>query len=206
MNTRSVQVKGNYFSFVCSKVLFRYKITTEPEISSTKLGLLYAVLSTLKDQLTSIFKPYQPVNWLIYSLVQIQEVIVLTTSLENLEYVVRIQPSGMLEIKNNERESTAFMGRLFKNAQRNLKLKPVNRKYFDPNGGQNFPKWKLSVWPGYQTSLNYYQNQILVNIDTCYKVIRETTVYEFMTEVARVSQGNQQRIKDTLSGMIVMTK
>lgn len=198
-------VKTNYFNFSCDQPLFKYKVDTEPQIDSNQVRLLFRILAKLKEPLSKLLEAYQPFNFMIYSPTHAEEAI-FNTEFENVNYTVKLVPTGMLEVSGKEKESMVFMGRFFKLLQSNLKLKQIGKKCFDDKAQENFNQWKLSVWPGYQTSLNNYQEKILINIDPCFKVLRETTVMEFLKDLMSRFQGNQERVKEELIGMIIMTR
>ena len=202
---RKLKVKSNYFQFLCDTPIFKYKVDTEPQVPSTQVGLLYRVLSKLREQLSGLMNPYQPFNFMIYSPAHIEET-TLTAEWDNVTYTVKIVPAGMLEVSGKEKEALVFMGRFFKILQSNLRMKQVGRKYFNDKAPEEFQQWKLTVWPGYQTSLNMYKDHILVNVDSCFKVLRETTVYEHIENLMSRFGGNQERVKEETIGMIVMTK
>lgn len=206
--SRAVQrtkVKSNYFNFTCDNPIFKYKVETEPVVPSNQVGLLYRILSKLRDTLNGLLSPYQPFNFMIYSPSHIDET-TLTAEHDNVSYTVRLVPTGMLEVSGTEKESLVFMGRFFKVLQGNLKLKQVGRKYFNDKAPEEFSQWKLTVWPGYQSSLNQYKDHILINVDSCFKVLRETTVYEYLDDLMTKFQGNQERVKEEMIGMTVMTR
>jgi aubergine-like protein len=206
--SRAVQrtkVKSNYFNFTCDNPIFKYKVETEPVVPSNQVGLLYRILSKLRDTLNNLLSPYQPFNFMIYSPSHIDET-TFTAEHDNVSYTVKLVPTGMLEVSGTEKESLVFMGRFFKVLQGNLKLKQVGRKYFNDKAPEEFSQWKLTVWPGYQSSLNQYKDHILINVDSCFKVLRETTVYEFLDDLMTKFQGNQERVKEEMIGMTVMTR
>ena len=205
LTAKQVAIKSNYFKFKCDTPIFKYKVNTEPQIPPNQIGLLMRILSKLRSELEKELAPYQPFNFTIYS-PQHHEEIVKTATYDNVEYSVKIVPSGVLQITAQDKEAMVFMGRFFKLLQQHLKLKQIGRKYFDDKAHEDFSQWKLTVWPGYQTSLNFYKNNILVNVDSCFKVVRETTVYEFLDSLMSRYNGNQEKVKEELVGMTVMTK
>jgi len=194
----------NYFPLKSNTPFFKYKITSEPEIPNNQLKLLYKVLSQLKNDLSQILVIYQPINFQIYSPTQ-SDTFTLTTEYENIEYTLTFEPPVLIELSKDHRESTAFCGRFLKILQNTIKLKPVGRKYFNPEKAQNFPQWKLAVWPGYQSSLKCHKEQVMMNIDLSFKLIRQETVYDNMIEL-RKRYRSIDRVRDELVGQIIMTK
>ena len=205
VQSKVVPVCSNYFRFKCDTPIFKYKINTEPQIPSNQIGLLMRILSKLRSELEKDLSPYQPFNFTIYSPQQHDE-IVKEIDFDNVKYVVKIVPSGVLQMGPQEKEAMVFMGRFFKLLQQHLKLKQIGRKYFNDRAHEDFNQWQLTVWPGYQTSLNQYKNNILINVDSCFKVVRETTVYQFIDSLMSRYNGNQEKVKEEIVGMTVMTK
>lgn len=204
-NAKRIKVKSNYFQFTCDIPIFKYKVETEPPVPSNQVGLFFRILSRCREKLTALLTTYQPTTFAVYSPTHIEEA-TLEAEHDGVTYSIKLVPTGMLEVSGKEKESMVFMGRFFKVLQSSLRLKQVGRKYFNDKAPEEFSQWKLTVWPGYQTSLNQYKDHILVNVDSCFKVLRETTVYEFLDELMNRYSGNQERVKEELIGMTVMTR
>ena len=205
MDSQKIVLRTNYFKFRCSVPILKYKVNTEPTIPTTQVGLLYKVLSKLRDKLNGLLGAYQPSNFMIYSPTQIDETSFEQTY-ENTNYKVTLSPSGILDLDGNEKEALVFMGRFFKVLQSQLRLKQIGRKFFNDKSPEEFKQWKLTVWPGFQTSLNQHQNKVLMNIDACFKVVRETTVYEHIENLMSRFSGNQEKVNEEFAGMVVMTR
>ena len=198
-------VLTNYFPLISRTPFFKYKINVTPEIPINQLRLLYKILSQLKQELSQHLNLYQPLNFNIYSPTQCEE-FTLQTTYENIDYTLVIGPPNLIELSQDKTESSAFFGRFMKILQSTIKLKPVGRKYFDDQRAKEFPNWKLSVLPGYQTSLKFCKQQVIIKIDSCFKVIRQETVYDYLEGLMQKYKGDQDRVKDEVIGRIIMTK
>ena len=202
---KQVKLYANYFRFKMTKHIFKYRISTEPQIPSNEMGLLYRVLGKIKEELQKSLIVYSPIGFSIYSPTAIDELILNGVKYENQEYSITITQSGILNVEE-DREATNFLGRFFKTLQAKLKFKQVGRKYFRQDAPFDFPNFKLKIWPGYATSLNLYGQNILINIDSAFKVLRETTVYEVIDEYKNKFPDADEKIREELIGMTIMTR
>ncbi len=199
------KIIANYFPVVSKAPFFKYKVTVVPEIPNTQLKLYYKILSLLKIPISQHLNPYQPIHSVIYSPTQ-SEGFTLQVDYENIQYTVTIQSPSLLELTRDQRESKAFVGRFMNILQRNMKLQRVGRKYFNSSESISFGNYKLAAWPGYQSSLKTLKNGFNLNVDLCFKVIREESVYDYLQTLMQRFKGNQDRVRDELVGCTVMTK
>ncbi len=44
------------------------------------------------------------------------------------------------------------------------------------------PEFHLELWPGYQTAIGQYENNILLNAEITYKVLRRDTAYDLFKQ------------------------
>jgi len=202
---RKTLIKTNYFRFRCHIPILKYKVNVEPTIPSNQVGLFFKILNQIRPDLDKILGTYQPLPFVIYSPNQCDET-VFVRDYENVSYSIKIEPLGILDLSQEDKEGLGFMGRFFKILQSSLRLKQIGRRYFNPENPTEFPQWKLSIWPGFMTSLTQHQRHILINIDTSCKVVRETTIYEYIENLMSKYKGDQDKIKDELIGISVMTR
>lgn len=112
----------NYFKFGYSTAIFKYKVTTEPQIPPNQIGLHMRVLSRIRGEIEKVLDPYQPFNFMVYSPVRLEDETTFESEYENVKYQIFFSPSGTLRMSTEDKEAIVFMGRLFKLLQRNLKL------------------------------------------------------------------------------------
>ncbi|VTJ75078.1 Hypothetical predicted protein [Marmota monax] len=67
---------------------------------------------------------------------------------------------------------------------------------------------KLSLWPGFAISVSYFENRLLLSADVSYKVLRNETVLEFMTDLCYRTGVScfTQTCEKQLIGLIVLTR
>ncbi|CAG9828641.1 unnamed protein product [Diabrotica balteata] len=86
---------------------------------------------------------------------------------------------------------------------RKLQLTLLQRDYYDPKSQINIQEHKLSLWPGYFTSIQQHENQVMMNIELAFKVLREDTCYNMFLEIRCPEPRNEFLIK--IIGSSVLT-
>lgn len=67
-------------------------------------------------------------------------------------------------------------------------------------------QFKLQLWPGFQTTIQNYRNDILVNCDVIHKAMRTDTVYSIMVEChAKDHNDFENSFKQQILGKTVLT-
>lgn len=67
---------------------------------------------------------------------------------------------------------------------------------------------RLTIWPGYTSTILHYESSIMMCTDVSHKVLRSETVLDFMSNL-RQKCGNQRFLdicSKELIGLIVLTK
>uniref|UniRef100_A0A8P4K5E4 Piwi like RNA-mediated silencing 1 n=1 Tax=Dicentrarchus labrax TaxID=13489 RepID=A0A8P4K5E4_DICLA len=89
-----------------------------------------------------------------------------------------------------------------------LDMQQIGRNYYNPNDPLNVPQHKLTIWPGYSTSILQYEQSIMMCTDVSHRVLRSETVLDFMGNLRQ--QCGSQRFPEIctkeLVGLIVLTK
>ncbi|KAL0880899.1 hypothetical protein ABMA27_002071 [Loxostege sticticalis] len=87
-----------------------------------------------------------------------------------------------------------------------LDLQLVGRDFFDPQAKVDIPEHKLQIWPGYKTTINQYEDRLLMVTEIAHKVLRMDTVLQMLTEYAATKGANYKKIfLEDVVGKIVMT-
>ncbi|CAG4975446.1 unnamed protein product [Parnassius apollo] len=87
-----------------------------------------------------------------------------------------------------------------------LQLQLVGRDFFDPVAKVDIPEYKLQIWPGYKTTINQYEDKILMVTEIAHKVLRMDTVLQMLNEYAATKGANYKKIfLEDIVGKIVMT-
>lgn len=109
-----------------------------------------------------------------------------------------------------DRDHLNFLKIFFNSLMRGLKFETIGRKSFNSAKAHNLEAHKIKVWPGFDARLIMKENGVLLNIDVCFKVVRQDTVFAYMNELkAKLEQRGgdwQEELATTLKGTTVVTR
>ncbi|CAH2108301.1 unnamed protein product [Euphydryas editha] len=87
-----------------------------------------------------------------------------------------------------------------------MQLQLMNRDFFDPAAKIDIPEYKLQIWPGYKTTINQYEDRLLMVTEITHKVLRMDTVLHMVREYSEKKGSNYKKIFcEDIVGQIVMT-
>lgn len=203
-----IKVKSNFFELKIGQVINRYKIDIlqdDKAVDPVENWELFIKVASIRRKILGALygSSHYRVNNIIYS-TRITDEQTFEDEVEGAKLKTTIRHIGVLEVGESS-EVSNFLGRIFKSMQAKLKLKMVARKYFDDKAPVRFSNWKLELWPGYMTSLAVYGKTPLINIDVCFKTIREKTVAELIRENKSKWMEGNGKLKEMLVGTTVMT-
>lgn len=93
---------------------------------------------------------------------------------------------------------------------RTLKFETIGRKSFNSAKAHSLDAHKIKVWPGFDARLIMKEKGVLLNIDVCFKVVRQDTVLDYMRELkSKLEQKGgdwQEELKEQLKGTTVVTR
>ncbi|XP_045512513.1 piwi-like protein Siwi [Pieris brassicae] len=87
-----------------------------------------------------------------------------------------------------------------------LNLQLIGRDFFDPQAKVDMREHNLEIWPGYKTTINQYEDRLLMVTEITHKVIRLDTVLQLL-HVYNKTKGPsfKHQFCQDLGGQIVMT-
>ncbi|XP_029341114.1 LOW QUALITY PROTEIN: piwi-like protein Siwi [Acyrthosiphon pisum] len=94
---------------------------------------------------------------------------------------------------------------LLRKCLRHLKLKMIGRHFYDPDAKIDMIQHKLQLWPGYETTIGRYEDNILLCAEISTKVMRQETVLDFLNQCAANRNRNKDWMIDVI-GTTVITK
>lgn len=125
----------------------------------------------------------------------------------NFTVTVRDAADGK-QIMLEDDESIKILNTIMRNSMSKLKLTRVNRDLFD-NSAQaaiHMPELKLTVWPGYVTSIQRHDCGLLMCVDNIHKIIRNDNCYQVLcSNEVQNAPNPQEKFKEILLGAIVMS-
>uniref|UniRef100_A0AAQ6IMX5 Piwi domain-containing protein n=1 Tax=Anabas testudineus TaxID=64144 RepID=A0AAQ6IMX5_ANATE len=114
----------------------------------------------------------------------------------------------VLKCRNNYSNTESCFSIIFRRILRILNMQQIGRNYYNPSDPLNIPQHRLTIWPGYTTTILQYESSIMLCTDVSHKVLRSETVLDFMGNL-RQQCGNQrfpEICAKELIGLIVLTK
>ncbi|KAM9360706.1 piwi-like protein 1 [Symphorus nematophorus] len=184
-------------------VLYQYHVDYKPPMESRRLrsALLFqheeALGSARSFDGTLLFLPHRlhSKETVLYSETRSGEKVVITVTLTN-----ELPPTSPVCLQ--------FYNIIFRRILRILNMQQIGRNYYNPNDPLNIPQHKLTIWPGYTTTILQYEMSIMLCTDVSHKVLRSETVLDFMGNLRQ--QCGSQRFAEIctkeLIGLIVLTK
>jgi aubergine-like protein len=118
------------------------------------------------------------------------------------EEIIKITVKFTGEVQPNTNTVLQIYNILFKRVLQHLGMTLIQRSYFNPNKAHHLDQFQVDIWPGYSTAIGLYERQIALVADVSHKVIKTSTVYDFMKQL----KGNKELISAKLIGKIVMTR
>ncbi|XP_042343719.1 LOW QUALITY PROTEIN: piwi-like protein 1 [Plectropomus leopardus] len=101
-----------------------------------------------------------------------------------------------------------FYNIIFRRILRILDMQQIGRNYYNPKDPLNVPQHKLTIWPGYTTTILQYESAIMLCTDVSHRVLRSETVLDFMYNMRQ--KVGDHRFPETctkeLVGLVVLTK
>ncbi|OWR52118.1 aubergine protein [Danaus plexippus plexippus] len=195
---------ANYFTIQTTPQwsLYQYHVDVDPEEDNTAVrkGLLRIHAKTLGGYLfdgTNLYtvKKLHPDPMELYS----QR----TTDGENMRLLIKL--TG--QVSPGDYHYIQIFNIMIRKCFRILDLKLMGRDFFDPIAKIDIPEHRLQVWPGYKTSINQYEDRILMVTEITHKVLRLDTVLEMLKEYTYQYKGDTYRkmFLEDIVGKIVMT-
>ncbi|XP_068460923.1 piwi-like protein 1 [Clinocottus analis] len=200
-----IKLTANFFRILSRPqwVLYQYHVDFNPPMEARRLrsALLFqheeALGSARSFDGAVLFLPIRLANkeTLLHSETRNGEKVQITVTLTN-----ELPPTSPVCIQ--------FYNILFRRILRMLDMQQIGRNYYNPNDPLNVPQHRLTIWPGYTTTILQYETSIMLCTDVSHKVLRSETVLDFMVNL-RQKCGNQrfpEICSKELIGLIVLTK
>ncbi|XP_065820218.1 piwi-like protein 1 [Labrus bergylta] len=202
---RSIPLSANFFRILSRPqwVLYQYHVDYKPPMESRRLrsALLFqhdeALGSARSFDGALLFLPLRlhSKETVLHSETRNGEKVQITVTLTN-----ELPPTSPVCIQ--------FYNIIFRRILRILDMQQIGRNYYNPNDPLNIPQHRLTIWPGYTTTILNYETSIMLCTDVSHKVLRSETVLDFMYNL-RQQCGNQrfpEICAKELVGLIVLTK
>ncbi|XP_063807044.1 piwi-like protein 1 isoform X1 [Pseudophryne corroboree] len=200
----TIQLVTNHIKLVSRPqwVLYQYHIDYNPQMESRRLrtALLYQHEETIGKAHafdgTLLFLPKR--------LNKVTEVFSQTRNGENVKVTITLTN----ELPPTSPTCFQFYNIIFRRILKIMNMKQIGRNYYNPNDATEVREHRLTIWPGFSTSILQYEASIMLCIDVSHKVLRSETVHDLMKNL--YSSCGPHNFQDIcikeLIGQIVLTK
>ncbi|XP_040591198.1 piwi-like protein 4 isoform X2 [Mesocricetus auratus] len=183
--------------------LYQYHVTYSPDLASKKLriALLYS-----HSKLLDKAKAFDGTILFLSEKLD-QKVTELTGETQRGE-TVKITLTLTSQLPSSSPVSIQFFNVIFRKIFKKLRMYQIGRNFYKPSEPVEIPQYKLSLWPGFAISVSHFESRLLLNADVSYKVLRNETVLEFMTDLCHRTGMSHftEMCQKQLVGLIVLTR
>ena len=202
---QSIPISANFFPFglaVPGDKIQKYALSFEPNVSESLNKQRERILSKVKTQLIEHIGRYVFANTVLFS-AQTSSEISLNANHDGVDYTIVVVPTGAAE---SDLEMISFYNKFFNSVQGKLNLVMIGRKFFNPERPIDLPQHKMTIWPGYASSVGSYEGGCLINIDISHRCLRTITIYDQISELRSKNPSDfRNAASKLLIGAIVLT-
>ncbi|XP_068616765.1 piwi-like protein 1 isoform X2 [Brachionichthys hirsutus] len=202
---QAIQLTANFFRILSRPqwVLYQYHVAYSPMKES--LALRTALLFQ-HDELLGSARSFDGAILFLPRRLQNKETVLHTQTRQG--EAVQITITLVAELPPSSPMCIQFYNIVLKRILRILNMQPVGRNYYNPTDPLVIPQHKLTIWPGYSTTILQYESAIMMSTDISHRILRNETVLDFMSNLRQ--QCGSQRFPDIctkeLVGLSVLTK
>ncbi|CAG9312433.1 unnamed protein product [Blepharisma stoltei] len=205
-----IPLYGNFFKFnlaAGTDIIQKYAVFFNPDIAASLGKHREKVLRKASAQIVPVIGKYVFANTAIYAAQSNSgggdASQTYTVNYDNTDYTITLQPVGRVE---SQEETRHFYNKFFNSVQGKLSLVMIGRKFYNPDRAIDLPQHKMSIWPGYASSIGSYEGGVMINIDISHRCLRTITLYDQIMELRNKPNTDfRQAVMKLLIGAIVLT-
>ncbi|XP_050410260.1 piwi-like protein 1 [Patella vulgata] len=205
---RPIQLLANFFQLQMTPkfvALYQYQVDFNPTVDSRKLK---AALLFTHEELLGTVKAFD--GGILYLPRKLQEKVTTVYSKRNFDDTkIQITITLTNELPPSSPQFLQVVNIIFRRLLSAIEMKEIGRHYFNPKLAIDIPQHKLSVMPGFATSILQYENDILLGADIAHKILRTDSVLDIMYTIYDDQRGHgsfYDRAFKALVGSIVLTR
>ncbi|CAH1646647.1 unnamed protein product [Spodoptera littoralis] len=199
----AISIKANYFTVETTPrwCLYQYHVDFSPDEDST------AVRKGLMRVHAKTFGGYLFDGSVLYTVKRLHpDPLELVSIRSNDEQRVRILIKLTCDVAPGDYHYIQIFNIIIRKCFQILNLQLMGRDYFDSEAKIEIPEYRLQIWPGYKTTINQYEDRLLMVTEITHKVLRVDTVLHMLNEYADKKGSNFRKIfLEDVVGKIVMT-
>lgn len=197
----NVNLVSNYFRVNTKDefTIFSYRVDFKPESENARLKKF------LLSQHRKVFGTFIYDGGSIILMPKLLESpkVLISTSRDG-EFVMTFRNTGKINFTSGQ--FLQALNLIQRDAMRGLDLTMIKRNFYDSKAIKIVPGYRLSVWPGYDTSIRQHDDGLLINCDLTSKVFRSDTVHDTIRGLTRSGGDYKINVERAVVGMTVMTE
>jgi aubergine-like protein len=182
---QELKLFSNYYSLEFDSPsitgVHKYTCKFEPELPDNSRKVRGAVLKPVREKIKEHLDFF--IDWgpCVYSLRKAADIPVIESEHEGTKFKISIEWVQLCH--KTDRDHLNFLKVFFNSMMRGLRFETIGRKSFNSAKGINLAAHKIKVWPGFDARLIMKESGVLLNIDVCFKVVRQDSVLQYMNEL-----------------------
>ncbi|XP_040345584.1 piwi-like protein 4 isoform X2 [Herpailurus yagouaroundi] len=183
--------------------LYQYHVTYVPDLESRRLRI--ALLYNHRE-LSNRAKAFDGV--ILFLTQKLEEKVTELSSETHRGGTVKMTITLTRELPASSSVCIQVFNIIFKKIFKKLAMYQIGRNFYKPSEPVEIPQHKLSLWPGFAISVSQFESRLLFTADVSYKILRNETVLEFMTDLRQETTMScfTQTCEKRLLGLIVLTR
>ncbi|XP_053059802.1 piwi-like protein 4 isoform X2 [Acinonyx jubatus] len=183
--------------------LYQYHVTYVPDLESRRLRI--ALLYNHRE-LSNRAKAFDGV--ILFLTQKLEEKVTELSSETHRGGTVKMTITLTRELPASSSVCIQVFNIIFKKILKKLAMYQIGRNFYKPSEPVEIPQHKLSLWPGFAISVSRFESRLLFTADVSYKILRNETVLEFMTDLRQETTMScfTQTCEKRLLGLIVLTR
>ncbi|CAG9764075.1 unnamed protein product [Ceutorhynchus assimilis] len=199
-----IQLKANYFQLISATKwsLNQYRVDFNPSIEDTR---------TRKKLVANGIRPFNVTGYLFDGTVLYTpnrlypEPCEFVSQDERSQENIKVEIRLVGEVHWGDYHYLQVFNVIIRKCFNYMNFQLLGRNYFDPNLKVSIRDHNLELWPGFLTSMKQYEQNIMLNVDLSFKVLRTDTVYDLLLECGSNHDPRQEFLKRVI-GSIVLTE
>ncbi|XP_020631825.1 piwi-like protein 1 isoform X2 [Orbicella faveolata] len=202
---KTIQLVTNHFRLMTKPnfAVYQYDVSFNPEIESKRLRV-----ALLKSQSAVIGQVHAFDGRMLFLPLRLADQVTKLNLETRSGNAVEMTITLTNEIPKDSPSMLQLYNIIFRRILKNIGMQQVGRNYYHIDHPIMIDKFKLELWPGYTTSIMPYETEVLLSADVSHKVLRQTTVLEYLYELYNTV--NQRDFHSTatkkLVGQIILTR
>ena len=206
-----IKLASNYFAFsftdTSKSCFFKYNVDFSPEIPGDSVALRRRIFGKIGKEIGERFGNFLFHNTVFFATENINEPeMKYKVKMDDQEYEVIIKWANYVEA--NSVESLPLFKRFFYNLLTKMNYIQFKKSYFDKGALKKVQD--IEIWPGFDPSINLYQDKILLNLNTLSKIIRPQNALDFLNNLSRNFKSSQadfqEKANEAFKGMSALTR